>query len=80
MKYAVDIQKDEEFDVWEFPQKCEKCGWFDNYDEKEPLAYLDANYKLCEECFEYEKERTAVSQCSCFNGCTECLGEHRSWG
>ncbi len=39
------------FDVWEYPQKCEGCGGFDNRDENEPTCYLDANTKLCEFCF-----------------------------
>ena len=39
------------FDVWEFPQKCVGCGSYDNNDEKEPISYLDCETKLCEYCF-----------------------------
>lgn len=44
------------FDVWEFPESCKKCGHHDNNDPTEPIAYLDANTKLCEFCFEDEDE------------------------
>lgn len=44
------------FDAWEYPQKCENCGRFDNCDEKNPVAILDANTKLCEFCFIEEEE------------------------
>ncbi len=44
------------FDGWEYPEKCKKCGAHDNQDKEFPIAYLDANTKLCEFCFESEDE------------------------
>lgn len=44
------------FDAWEYPQKCVKCGRFDNNDPKEPVTILDANTKLCIFCFMQEEE------------------------
>lgn len=44
------------FDAWEYPQKCEKCGRYDNHDENQPVTVLDANTKLCEFCFDDGEE------------------------
>lgn len=75
MKYEeYDIYHD--FDGWEFPQCCERCKWFDNQDEKEPITFLDAETKLCADCFEYMIEKTKDASCrKCVNGCMECCGE-----
>lgn len=39
------------FDVWEYAQKCEGCGRFDNHSPEAPTCYLDADTKLCEFCW-----------------------------
>ena len=44
------------FDAWEYPQKCEGCGRYDNDNEKEPTCVLDAKTKLCEFCYEDQDE------------------------
>ncbi len=59
MKFQeFDILDHEEFDGWEFPQKCERCKTQDNQDAKEPVTFLDVETKLCGDCFEYLKEKT----------------------
>ena len=40
-----------EFDGWDCPLKCVKCGRQDNHDKYEPVTYLDVKTKLCEFCF-----------------------------
>ncbi len=44
-------RKSNEFDGWEFPEKCKECGRFDNHDKNQPVAFLDCATKLCEFCF-----------------------------
>ena len=68
-----------EFDVWELPQCCKTCGWFDRGSSKDPITYLDGDTKLCEDCFDdkYDKEDEEdqinnIPGCHRDNPCSAC--------
>lgn len=49
---VIQNKRNHMFDAWEFPEKCKKCGRYDNNDPKEPVTILDVSSKLCEFCFD----------------------------